>query len=109
MLPQQDVGRHHVADGDKRKVVTVGFTRLRVGTCRSGSAVTGAQDVGANHKIAGSVKGQAFADKGAWIRPMGKVVYLTPAFTTPDADLEILLSAIRQVIGAGGVEGSGGV
>ncbi|PVM83133.1 adenosylmethionine--8-amino-7-oxononanoate transaminase [Caulobacter radicis] len=52
---------------------------------------------------------QAFAAKGAWIRPMGKVVYLTPAFTTPDADLEILLSAIRQVIGAGGVEGSGGV
>jgi len=52
---------------------------------------------------------QAFAQKGAWIRPMGKVVYLTPAFTTPDADLEILLSAIREVIGAGGVEGTGGV
>ncbi|NGM48612.1 adenosylmethionine--8-amino-7-oxononanoate transaminase [Caulobacter sp. 602-2] len=52
---------------------------------------------------------QAFAAKGAWIRPMGKVVYLTPAFTTPDADLDILLSAIREVIGAGGVEGSGGV
>lgn len=52
---------------------------------------------------------QAFAEKGAWIRPMGKVVYLTPAYTTPDADLDILLSAIRDVIGAGGVEGSGGV
>ncbi len=52
---------------------------------------------------------QAFAEKGAWIRPMGKVVYLTPAFTTPDTDLEILLSAIREVIGAGGVEGTGGV
>ncbi len=52
---------------------------------------------------------QAFAAKGAWIRPMGKVVYLTPAFTTPDADLDILLSAICEVIGAGGVEGSGGV
>lgn len=52
---------------------------------------------------------QAFAARGAWIRPMGKVVYLTPAFTTPDADLDILLSAIREVIGAGGVEGSGGV
>jgi adenosylmethionine---8-amino-7-oxononanoate aminotransferase len=56
---------------------------------------------------------QAFAEKGAWIRPMGKVVYLTPAYTTPDADLEILLSAIREVIGPngvfGGVEGSGGV
>ncbi|PXA75423.1 adenosylmethionine--8-amino-7-oxononanoate transaminase [Caulobacter sp. D4A] len=52
---------------------------------------------------------QAFAEKGAWIRPMGKVVYLTPAFTTPDADLDILLSAIREVVIAGGVEGTGGV
>ncbi|PVM93171.1 adenosylmethionine--8-amino-7-oxononanoate transaminase [Caulobacter endophyticus] len=52
---------------------------------------------------------QAFAEKGAWIRPMGKVVYLTPAYTTPESDLEILLSAIREVVGAGGVEGSGGV
>lgn len=52
---------------------------------------------------------QAFAERGAWIRPMGKVVYLTPAFTTPDADLAILLAAIRAVVLAGGVEGSGGV
>lgn len=51
----------------------------------------------------------AFAAEGAWIRPMGKVVYLTPAFTTPDADLAILTAAIRKVAGAGGVEGSGGV
>lgn len=40
-----------------------------------------------------------FAELGVWIRPMGKVVYLTPAFTTPDADLERLTSAVRQVIG----------
>lgn len=51
----------------------------------------------------------AFAAEGAWIRPMGKVVYLTPAFTTPDTDLAILTAAIRKVAGAGGVEGSGGV
>jgi adenosylmethionine-8-amino-7-oxononanoate aminotransferase len=51
----------------------------------------------------------AFAAEGAWIRPMGKTVYLTPAFTTPDADLAILTAAIRKVVGAGGVEGSGGV
>jgi adenosylmethionine-8-amino-7-oxononanoate aminotransferase len=52
---------------------------------------------------------EAFAAEGAWIRPMGKVVYLTPAFTTPDADLAILTAATRKVVGAGGVEGSGGV
>jgi adenosylmethionine-8-amino-7-oxononanoate aminotransferase len=51
----------------------------------------------------------AFAAEGAWIRPMGKTIYLTPSFTTPDADLEVLFAAIRKVVGAGGVEGSGGV
>jgi adenosylmethionine-8-amino-7-oxononanoate aminotransferase len=40
-----------------------------------------------------------FAELGAWIRPMGKVVYLTPAFTTPDADLDLLTSAVRKVVG----------
>ena len=51
----------------------------------------------------------AFAAEGAWIRPMGRTVYLTPAFTTPDADLAILTAAIREVVSAGGVEGNGGV
>jgi len=41
-----------------------------------------------------------FAEEGVWIRPMGKVVYLTPAFTTPDADLALLTRAVRRVIGA---------
>jgi adenosylmethionine-8-amino-7-oxononanoate aminotransferase len=40
-----------------------------------------------------------FAALGAWIRPMGKVVYLTPAFTTPDEDLALLTRAVRQVVG----------
>jgi adenosylmethionine-8-amino-7-oxononanoate aminotransferase len=40
-----------------------------------------------------------FAEEGAWIRPMGKVVYLTPAFTTPDADLALLTRAVRKVLG----------
>ena len=40
-----------------------------------------------------------FAASGVWIRPMGKVVYLTPAFTTPDADLDLLTAAVRDVVG----------
>lgn len=40
-----------------------------------------------------------FAELGVWIRPMGKVVYLTPAFMTPDADLALLTSAVRKVVG----------
>ena len=41
-----------------------------------------------------------FAAEGVWIRPMGKVIYLTPAFTIPDADLALLTRAVRRVIGA---------
>jgi adenosylmethionine-8-amino-7-oxononanoate aminotransferase len=39
-----------------------------------------------------------FAEEGVWIRPMGKVVYLTPAFVADDADLARLTSAIRKVL-----------
>jgi len=39
-----------------------------------------------------------FAEEGVWIRPMGKVVYLTPAFVMDDADLERLTSAVRKVL-----------
>jgi len=42
-----------------------------------------------------------FAEAGVWIRPMGKVIYLTPAFMTPDADLALLTRAVRQIVGAG--------
>jgi adenosylmethionine-8-amino-7-oxononanoate aminotransferase len=39
-----------------------------------------------------------FAEAGAWIRPMGKVVYLTPAFVTSDAELAVLTRAVRGVV-----------
>jgi adenosylmethionine-8-amino-7-oxononanoate aminotransferase len=39
-----------------------------------------------------------FAEEGVWIRPMGKVVYLTPAFVMDDVDLARLTSAIRKVL-----------
>jgi len=41
----------------------------------------------------------AFAVKGAWIRPMGKVIYLTPAFIIDEADLALLTRAIRETLG----------
>ncbi|HEY3696681.1 adenosylmethionine--8-amino-7-oxononanoate transaminase [Phenylobacterium sp.] len=44
----------------------------------------------------------AFAEEGAWIRPMGKVVYLTPALCIGDADLERLTGACRKVLASGG-------
>ncbi|WP_421934717.1 adenosylmethionine--8-amino-7-oxononanoate transaminase [Phenylobacterium sp.] len=39
-----------------------------------------------------------FVDLGCWIRPMGKVVYLTPPFVTSDAELERLTGAICEVM-----------
>ncbi|AAK23556.1 adenosylmethionine-8-amino-7-oxononanoate aminotransferase [Caulobacter vibrioides CB15] len=73
--------------------------------CRAGEGVVDVRTLGA----IGVVEFEApvpvsdlcarFAALGVWIRPMGKVVYLTPAFTTPDEDLSRLTSAVRQVVG----------
>jgi adenosylmethionine-8-amino-7-oxononanoate aminotransferase len=43
-----------------------------------------------------------FAAEGVWIRPMGKVIYLTPPYVVSAAELERLTGAMRKVIGAGG-------
>jgi len=43
---------------------------------------------------------QRFAELGCWIRPMGKVVYLTPPFVTTDEELDRLTGAIQTVLGA---------
>ena len=43
-----------------------------------------------------------FAELGAWIRPMGKVVYLTPPFVIGDEDLALLTGAVRAVVCAAG-------
>lgn len=37
-----------------------------------------------------------FAAAGAWIRPMGRVVYLTPPYVVTDADLGRLTAAVRS-------------
>jgi adenosylmethionine-8-amino-7-oxononanoate aminotransferase len=43
---------------------------------------------------------RAFAERGCWIRPMGKVVYLTPPFVTTDEELARLTGAVREVVSA---------
>ena len=39
-------------------------------------------------------------DAGAWIRPFGNIVYLTPAFTINDQEVEHLTSAIKTSLNA---------
>ncbi|MDB5480960.1 MAG: adenosylmethionine-8-amino-7-oxononanoate aminotransferase [Caulobacteraceae bacterium] len=41
-----------------------------------------------------------FAEEGVWIRPMGKVVYLTPPFTITDSELGKLTTAVCNVLGS---------
>ena len=39
-----------------------------------------------------------FADEGVWVRPMGKVVYLTPALTIDADDLDALCAAVFKAL-----------
>jgi adenosylmethionine-8-amino-7-oxononanoate aminotransferase len=73
--------------------------------CRAGNGVVDVRTLGAigivefDAPVAVSDLCARFAELGVWIRPMGKLVYLTPAFTMPDADLDLLTSAVREVVG----------
>ncbi|KDC19239.1 adenosylmethionine--8-amino-7-oxononanoate transaminase [Bordetella bronchiseptica] len=37
-------------------------------------------------------------EAGVWVRPFGNIVYLTPAFTIAEDELQALLAAVRQVV-----------
>ncbi|RMD91059.1 MAG: aminotransferase class III-fold pyridoxal phosphate-dependent enzyme, partial [Alphaproteobacteria bacterium] len=41
----------------------------------------------------------AFVARGVWIRPLGRVVYLTPSLTIARDELTLLTGAIRDVLG----------
>jgi adenosylmethionine-8-amino-7-oxononanoate aminotransferase len=94
-------------DGSWAKDVTRVSAALAVGLepCRSGAGVVDVRVLGAigvvefDAPVAVSELCARFAALGVWIRPMGKVIYLTPAFTTPDEDLALLTQAVRTVAG----------
>ncbi|MCW2283133.1 adenosylmethionine-8-amino-7-oxononanoate aminotransferase [Rhodoblastus acidophilus] len=41
---------------------------------------------------------EKFAERGFWVRPFGDIVYLTPAFTIEERQLNALTAAIREVL-----------
>ena len=43
----------------------------------------------------------AFIERGVWLRPFGKLVYIMPAFCMTDAELEVLCGAMVEVVGLG--------
>jgi adenosylmethionine-8-amino-7-oxononanoate aminotransferase len=93
--------------GDWRADVARVEAALREGLepCRSAPGVVDVRVRGAIGVVefAGAVDAgglcRRFAEHGCWIRPMGKVVYLTPPYMTSDAELAQLTGAIRAVIG----------
>ncbi len=54
-----------------------------------------------DHPVAVSALCARFAEHGVWIRPMGKVIYLTPPFVVSDAELARLTGAIVTEVEAG--------
>ena len=72
--------------------------------CRQVAAVVDVRVKGAigvvefDRPVETGARSQAFVDAGVWIRPMGKVVYLTPPFVITDAELAMLTGAIRAAI-----------
>jgi adenosylmethionine-8-amino-7-oxononanoate aminotransferase len=44
---------------------------------------------------------QRLIDQGVWVRPFGRIVYLTPALTMAPDDLERLILAVNTVVAAG--------
>ena len=45
---------------------------------------------------------QGFVAAGVWLRPFGRIVYLTPAFTVTAAEIDALTAAVRQVLSGAG-------
>ena len=41
-----------------------------------------------------------FVDRGVWIRPFGKLIYLMPPFIISEHELTVLTDAINEVIGS---------
>lgn len=72
--------------------------------CRAAPGVVDVRTLGAigvvefDHPVETGPLCMAFARHGCWIRPMGKVVYLTPPYVTTDAELAQLTGAIRKVL-----------
>ncbi|MBS0295687.1 MAG: adenosylmethionine--8-amino-7-oxononanoate transaminase [Proteobacteria bacterium] len=53
------------------------------------------------HAVATGELCARFAEEGVWIRPMGQVVYLTPAFVISDQELATLTGAVCNVLARG--------
>jgi adenosylmethionine-8-amino-7-oxononanoate aminotransferase len=94
------------ATGDWRADVARIEAGLREGLapCRAAAGVVDVRVKGAigvvefAEPVAVGALSQRFAELGVWIRPMGKVIYLTPPYVITDGELEKLTRAVRTVL-----------
>ena len=89
--------------------------RLRTGLapCRALPGVVDVRVLGAigvvefDAPVAVGDLSRRFADEGVWVRPMGKVVYLTPALTIDADDVDALCAAVFNALDRIAAEGGG--
>jgi adenosylmethionine-8-amino-7-oxononanoate aminotransferase len=94
------------ATGDWRADVARIEAGLREGLapCRAAAGVVDVRVKGAigvvefAEPVAVGALSQRFAELGVWIRPMGKVIYLTPPYVITDGELEKLTRAVQTVL-----------
>lgn len=92
------------ADGAWKGDVARVSARLREGLepCRAAPGVADVRVLGAIGvvEMTAPVDAKAltarFVERGCWIKPFGKTVYLTPAFITTDEDMDALTAAVRE-------------
>jgi len=79
--------------------------RTELEPCRGMAGVVDVRVMGAigvvelDRAVDSTAMSERFADEGVWIRPFGKIVYLTPAFTIGQDELSALTGAIVRVLG----------
>ncbi|NTV16420.1 MAG: adenosylmethionine--8-amino-7-oxononanoate transaminase [Chlorobiaceae bacterium] len=84
----------HIADGLRQ-----GLEPCRASSCVADVRVLGAIGVVELRKpIDMAVIQKQFVDKGVWIRPFGRLVYLMPPFIMRNKELKILTNAVCEVI-----------
>ncbi len=72
--------------------------------CRAMPQVTDVRVLGAmgvielNHPVDMALVQPMFVEKGVWIRPFGRLIYIMPPYVIPSDDLSCLTHAMREVV-----------
>ncbi len=89
----------------KRSVLRIeAQLRLGLGPCRALSHVADVRVLGAtgvvelHNPVDMAIIQRQFVDKGVWVRPFGRLIYLMPPFIIPNTELSILTAAVCNIV-----------